>query len=91
MEFIMLFRQFMLWMAVHTRDIKMLLPILIKPILNQKFFQEPLGEKIAEAEEIRYASDYDDFYIATREEAEDQITTALELIAMIENYLKDKM
>mgnify|MGYP000609363531 FL=1 len=43
------------------------------------------------AEEIRHASDYDDFYIATREEAEDQITTALELIAMIENYLKDKM
>ena len=91
MEFIMLFRQFMLWMAVHTRDIKMLLPILIKPILNQKFFQEPLGEKLLKQKKYGYASDYDDFYIATREEAEDQITTALELIAMIENYLKDKM
>ena len=40
-----------------------------------------MGRKIAEAEEIRHASDYDDFYIATREEVEEQIDTAVELVA----------
>ena len=43
-----------------------------------------MGRKIAEAEEIRHASDYDDFYIATREEVEEQIDTAVELVEKIE-------
>lgn len=32
-------------------------------------------------------SDYDDFYIATREEAEEQILTARELINQVEEYV----
>ena len=47
--------------------------------------------KIAEAEEIRHASDYDDFYIATREEAEEQIDTAVELVEKIEEYVLKEM
>ena len=41
-----------------------------------------------ESEEIRHASDYDDFYIATREEAEDQIETAKELVSRVEEYVQ---
>ena len=52
---------------------------------------EILGRKIAEAEEIRHASDYDDFYIATREEAEEQIDTAVELVEKIEEYVLKEM
>ena len=62
-----------------------------KDYIKTEIFPRTIGRKIAEAEEIRHASDYDDFYIATREEAEDQIATALELIEMIEHYLKDKL
>ena len=43
---------------------------------------------ISEAQEIRHASDYDDFYIATREEAEEQIQTAKELVSRVEEYVQ---
>ena len=36
----------------------------------------------------RHASDYDDFYIATREEAEEQIQTAKELVSRVEEYVQ---
>ena len=62
-----------------------------KTYIKSEIFPRTIGRKIAEAEEIRHASDYDDFYIATTRDLVYQITTALELIAMIENYLKDKM
>ena len=56
-----------------------------------EIFPRILGRKIAEAEEIRHASDYDDFYIATREEAEEQIDTAVELVEKIEEYVLKEM
>lgn len=43
------------------------------------------------AEEVRHASDYDDFYIATREEAEEQIATAVELVEKIEKYVAGRI
>ena len=45
-----------------------------------------IGRKIGEAEEIRHASDYDDFYIAGREECERQVAVAAEFIQMVERY-----
>ena len=50
-----------------------------------------MGRKIGEAEEIRHASDYDDFYLATKEEAGEQIKTAEELIERIEKYCKERI
>lgn len=47
-----------------------------------------MGRKIGEAEEIRHASDYDDFYIASREEAERQIQVSDEFIKMVESYIE---
>ena len=45
-----------------------------------------MGRKIASVVEIRHASDYDDFYIATVEEVDEQIAIAEEFICMIEAY-----
>ena len=42
-----------------------------------------IGRRVAEAAEIRHASDYDDFYIATKIEAEEQIATAVELLELV--------
>ena len=44
------------------------------------------NDPVYRAEEIRHASDYDDFYIATKEKAEEQIATAKELIEQVETY-----
>lgn len=62
-----------------------------KTYVKTEIFSRSLGRKIAEAEEIRHASDYDDFYIATKIEAEEQIETAKELIKQVENYIQSKM
>lgn len=59
-----------------------------KAILKSEIFPRDIGRKIGEIEEIRHASDYDDFYIASREETERQITVADEFIQLIERYCK---
>ena len=60
-----------------------------KDYVKTEIFPRSLGKRIAEAEEIRHASDYDDFYIATKEEAQEQIATAEELIQRVESYVKE--
>ena len=45
-----------------------------------------IGRGIAKAAKARHASDYNEFYIASREEAENQIKTAKELIELVEKY-----
>ena len=62
-----------------------------KDYVKTEIFPRSLGKRIAEAEEIRHASDYDDFYIATREEAQEQIATAEKLIELVERYAKGRL
>ncbi len=62
-----------------------------KKYIKTGIFPRALGRRIAEAEEIRHASDYDDFYIATEDEAEELIDTAIELVEKIEEYLTGKI
>ena len=59
--------------------------------VKTEVFPREVGKKISRAEEIRHASDYDDFYIATREKSQEQIETAEELIKMVEEYCKNSM
>lgn len=62
-----------------------------KDYVKTEIFSRDFGRKIAQAEEIRHASDYDDFYIATKEKAEEQIMTAKELIEQIEAYCLNQL
>ena len=39
-----------------------------KDYVKTSVFPKEMGRKIGQAEEIRHASDYDDFYIASKEE-----------------------
>lgn len=57
-----------------------------KDYVKTEIFPKAFGRRIARAEEIRHASDYDDFYIATKEKAEEQIATAKELVEQVETY-----
>ena len=57
-----------------------------KDYVKTEIFPREIGRKIAEAEEIRNVSDYDDFYIASREESQRQVAVAEEFLQMAEQY-----
>ena len=46
-------------------------------------------ESLREAERIRNKSDYNDFYIATKDQAESQLKNAEEFINKIKDYIKN--
>ena len=58
-----------------------------KEYVKTEIFPRKIGRSITEAEGIRHASDYDDFYIANKDEAKDLIDTAEKLIELIEKYI----
>ena len=62
-----------------------------KNYIKTEVFPREIGRKISEAEEIRHASDYDDFYIASKEEAERQVSVADEFIQLIEVYCNKRI
>ena len=47
-------------------------------------------QKIARAEQIRNASDYDDFYVANKEETRQQVANAEYIIEKISDYMRQK-
>ncbi|MDO5423709.1 MAG: HEPN domain-containing protein [Eubacteriales bacterium] len=62
-----------------------------KNYIHQEIFPRELGRKIVRAEEIRHASDYDTFYIASKEVTKQQIHTAQQLLALAEEYLRENV
>lgn len=58
--------------------------------VKTEIFPRDIGRKISEAEEIRHASDYDDFYVASREESARQVSVAEDFIKMVEVYCNKK-
>ncbi len=59
-----------------------------KNYINTEVFPKELGRKIVKAEEIRHASDYDAFYIASKDVTVQQIKTAERLLKLASEYLK---
>lgn len=51
------------------------------------FFTPDDYQKIARAEQIRNASDYDDFYVTSKEEARQQVENATYIVAKIDAYI----
>ena len=62
-----------------------------KQYVKTEVFDRSLGRRISDAEEIRHASDYDTFYIATKEDAEKQINSAEEFISAVEEYCRKRI
>ena len=62
-----------------------------KNYVKTSVFPREMGRKIGQAEEIRHASDYDDFYIASKEESERQISVADEFIILAEKYCLEQL
>ena len=62
-----------------------------KEYVKTSIFPREMGGKIGQAEEIRHASDYDDFYIASKEESEQQILIAEEFLILVEKYCLEQI
>lgn len=56
-----------------------------KDFVHTGIFPKEISRKICRAQEVRHASDYDDFYIVSVEDAKEQLETAREVINMVEN------
>lgn len=61
-----------------------------KNYVAKEIFPRDLGRKIVKAEEIRHESDYDTFYIASKEETVQQIETAEQIIKVVSDFCKNK-
>lgn len=48
------------------------------------------GRKIAQLQQKREKSDYDDFYIASKEETKEQLENAKTIITLVKEYLKSE-
>ncbi len=59
-----------------------------KNYIHTGIFPKELGRKIVTAEEIRHASDYDTFYIASKQITAQQIQTAEQLLVLATDYLE---
>lgn len=58
--------------------------------MQTEIFPRELGRRIVKAEEIRHASGYDTFYIASKEVTAQQIETAARLLELAEKYLESE-
>jgi len=58
--------------------------------IKTKRLDRNLSDIIGRASMVRNKSDYEDFYIASRDEAEIQVNDAKQFIAAVERYLEDR-
>ena len=58
-----------------------------KDFVHTGIFPKDIARKINRAQEVRHESDYSDFYIVSVDEATEQLETAREVVAMVEDYL----
>lgn len=58
-----------------------------KEYVATKIFSREVGRRLATLKQLREKSDYDDFYIASKEKAEEQVETASMVISAVKSYL----
>ena len=58
--------------------------------MKTEIFPRDLGRKIGEAQSIRHKSDYDEFYIASKEKTRELVDTAKEVLQRITEYINQQ-
>lgn len=58
-----------------------------KIYVRSEIFPREIGRKISKLEVIRHKSDYDSFYLASKEDAVEQVTVAKEVVILVEKYI----
>lgn len=59
-----------------------------KDFVQTGIFPKEISRRISRAQEVRHASDYDDFYILSKQETKEQVETAENLIQLVETYFQ---
>ena len=62
-----------------------------KDFVHSGDFPKEISRKISRVQEVRHASDYDDFYIVSVDDAKEQVETAKEVVEMVDKYLQEKV
>ena len=88
------------WYPEHARDLPILALSTVdfkrhkdvmgyfnKEYVAKEIFPREIGRKLGTLQRVREKSDYDDFYIASREKAEEQFQTAELVIGEVKKYL----
>lgn len=60
-----------------------------KEFIKTGIFDKKYSKYLQQAFQIRNSSDYDDFFIVSRQDAEEQYESAKEIVAVIEEYIKE--
>lgn len=58
-----------------------------KNYVNTEIFPKKLGHKISNASSLREDSDYEDEFVVSKEDTEEQIETAKELVKLVGEYI----
>lgn len=74
--------------GVDFKKHKTLLANFNKEFVATEIFPRNIGRKISALSLIREQSDYNDFYVASKAESQQQIETAEEIIALVKEYLE---
>ena len=61
-----------------------------KEYVATEIFPKSFGRRLSILKQLRETSDYDDFYIASKEKAIEQVETAKDLLEYVTIYLKEK-
>ena len=62
-----------------------------KEYVASGIFQREIGRRLGILKQLREKSDYDDFYIASKEKAEEQLETTKIILSSVEGYLTNKI
>lgn len=79
-------------LAIGTIDFKRHKDVMAyfnKEYVATNIFPRELGRRLGTLKQLREKSDYDDFYIASKDKAEEQIETAEAVLKSIKEYLEN--
>lgn len=62
-----------------------------KEYVATEVFPREVGRRLATLKQLREKSDYDDFYIASKEKATEQVETATLILNTVKNYLEQTL
>ena len=77
-------------LALTTTDFKRHKDVMAyfnKTYVATDIFPKALGKRLGKIQKIREISDYDDFFLASREQAQEQYETAQELLKSVKLYI----
>lgn len=62
-----------------------------REFIKTEIFDKKYSKYLQQAFQIRNSCDYDDFFIVSKQDAEEQYERAMEILRVIEEYLVEKM